>query len=50
MKSVMGMMPHGDAGDPEYSLFVGDLAADVSDLHLMRAFATNYQSVKSAKV
>ncbi|KAJ8549730.1 hypothetical protein K7X08_033437 [Anisodus acutangulus] len=35
---------------PEYSIFVGDLAADVSDYMLQETFRANYPSVKGAKV
>ncbi|KXS13182.1 RNA-binding domain-containing protein [Gonapodya prolifera JEL478] len=41
-----GMMDQG----PEYSIFVGDLAPEVTDYMLMNLFASHYQSVKSAKV
>jgi len=50
-KGVVGNMPHGDgSGMPEYSLFVGDLASDVTDYQLMMTFGSHYPSVKSAKV
>ncbi|CAN4078333.1 unnamed protein product [Withania somnifera] len=35
---------------PEYTIFVGDLAADVSDYMLQETFRANYPSVKGAKV
>ncbi|KAK8622896.1 hypothetical protein V6N13_117794 [Hibiscus sabdariffa] len=35
---------------PEYTIFVGDLAADVSDYMLQETFKAVYPSVKSAKV
>ncbi|KAJ6954981.1 polyadenylate-binding protein RBP47-like [Populus alba x Populus x berolinensis] len=35
---------------PDLSIFVGDLAADVTDSLLQETFASKYQSVKSAKV
>lgn len=35
---------------PDYTVFVGDLAADVSDVMLQDAFRTHYSSVKGAKV
>ncbi|KAK8527244.1 hypothetical protein V6N13_085090 [Hibiscus sabdariffa] len=35
---------------PEYTIFVGDLAADVSDYLLQETFKAVYPSVKSAKV
>ncbi|GER44937.1 polyadenylate-binding protein RBP45 [Striga asiatica] len=35
---------------PEYTIFVGDLAADVTDYMLQEAFRANYPSVKGAKV
>lgn len=35
---------------PEYSLFVGDLAPEVTDYVLQETFRTHYQSVKGAKV
>jgi len=39
-----------DHNVPEFSLFVGDLAQDVTDYQLMMAFRQHYQSVRSAKV
>lgn len=42
--------PEQAGGIPEYSLFVGDLAADVTDYQLMMAFGSHYPSVRSAKV
>lgn len=36
--------------DPEYSIFVGDLAPDINDYTLQQVFAEYYTSVKSAKV
>ncbi|KAK3004901.1 hypothetical protein RJ639_018723 [Escallonia herrerae] len=38
-----------DSG-PEYSIFVGDLAPDVSDIMLQETFRTHYPSVRGAKV
>ncbi|CAN1200128.1 Polyadenylate-binding protein RBP47B' [Linum perenne] len=38
-----------DAG-PEHSIFVGDLAPDVTDYLLQETFRTQYQSVRGAKV
>jgi len=35
---------------PDYTIFVGDLAADVTDVMLQDAFRTHYTSVKGAKV
>ncbi|KAG8385727.1 hypothetical protein BUALT_Bualt03G0075300 [Buddleja alternifolia] len=35
---------------PEYTIFVGDLAADVTDYMLQETFRVNYPSVKGAKV
>ncbi|CAA2954710.1 polyadenylate-binding protein RBP45-like isoform X1 [Olea europaea var. sylvestris] len=35
---------------PEYTIFVGDLAADVTDYMLQETFRANYSSVKGAKV
>ncbi|PPD72112.1 hypothetical protein GOBAR_DD30989 [Gossypium barbadense] len=35
---------------PDYTIFVGDLAADVSDYMLQETFKAVYPSVKSAKV
>ncbi|XP_047337588.1 polyadenylate-binding protein RBP45-like [Impatiens glandulifera] len=35
---------------PDFTLFVGDLAADVTDLFLQEIFKANYASVKGAKV
>ncbi|XVF03887.1 hypothetical protein REPUB_Repub05bG0031900 [Reevesia pubescens] len=35
---------------PDYTIFVGDLAADVSDYMLQETFKAVYQSVKGAKV
>lgn len=35
---------------PDYTVFVGDLAADVTDYLLQETFRTHYRSVKGAKV
>ncbi|KAI5670822.1 hypothetical protein M9H77_11186 [Catharanthus roseus] len=35
---------------PDYTIFVGDLAADVTDYMLQETFRVNYPSVKGAKV
>lgn len=35
---------------PEYTIFVGDLAADVTDYMLQETFRANYPSIKGAKV
>ncbi|XP_047330269.1 polyadenylate-binding protein RBP45-like isoform X2 [Impatiens glandulifera] len=35
---------------PDFTLFVGDLAADVNDFLLQETFKTNYSSVRGAKV
>nr|GEZ28207.1 polyadenylate-binding protein RBP45 [Tanacetum cinerariifolium] len=35
---------------PDYTLFVGDLAADVTDYTLQETFSAHYTSVKGAKV
>ncbi|KAJ7960758.1 Polyadenylate-binding protein [Quillaja saponaria] len=35
---------------PDYTIFVGDLAADVTDYTLQEVFRVNYPSVKGAKV
>ncbi|XP_051125045.1 polyadenylate-binding protein RBP45 isoform X2 [Andrographis paniculata] len=35
---------------PDYTIFVGDLAADVTDYMLQETFRANYPSVKGAKV
>lgn len=35
---------------PDYTIFVGDLAADVTDYTLQETFKTHYTSVKGAKV
>jgi hypothetical protein len=48
-KGIPGSI-HGEGTGPEYSLFVGDLAHDVTDYQLMNAFAQYYPSVKNAKV
>jgi len=39
----------GDDG-PEYTIFVGDLAADVTDYVLQETFKNHYPSVKGAKI
>ncbi|KAK7262527.1 hypothetical protein RJT34_30101 [Clitoria ternatea] len=39
----------GDSG-PDHSIFVGDLAPDVTDFLLQETFRTHYPSVKGAKV
>ncbi|KAJ3341378.1 hypothetical protein HDU93_005014 [Gonapodya sp. JEL0774] len=44
--AVPRMMDQG----PEYSIFVGDLAPEVTDYTLMSLFSSHYESVKSAKV
>ncbi|XP_075216441.1 tRNA Selenocysteine associated protein isoform X2 [Lycorma delicatula] len=36
--------------DREYSVWVGDLSADVDDYSLYRTFASRYQSIRTAKV
>ncbi|KAI3682881.1 hypothetical protein L1987_83217 [Smallanthus sonchifolius] len=38
------------ADGPEFTIFVGDLAADVTDYTLQETFRAHYPSVKSAKV
>ncbi|KAL2944583.1 Polyadenylate-binding protein RBP45 [Bienertia sinuspersici] len=43
-----GQRRQDDSAD--YTVFVGDLAADVSDVMLQDAFRTHYSSVKGAKV
>ncbi|KAE9609557.1 putative RNA recognition motif domain-containing protein [Lupinus albus] len=43
-----GERRHDDS--PDYSIFVGDLAADVTDYLLQETFRTRYSSVKGAKV
>ena len=43
-----GQRRQDDASD--YTVFVGDLAADVTDVMLQDAFHTHYSSVKGAKV
>lgn len=35
---------------PDYTIFVGDLAADVTDYMLQETFRANYSSIKGAKV
>ncbi|CAF2051064.1 unnamed protein product [Brassica napus] len=42
----------GDKRDdsPDYTIFVGDLAADVTDYVLLETFKASYPSVKGAKV
>lgn len=42
----------GDKRDdsPDYTIFVGDLAADVTDYILLETFRASYPSVKGAKV
>ncbi|KAJ6801058.1 polyadenylate-binding protein RBP45-like [Iris pallida] len=39
----------GDDG-PDYTIFVGDLASDVTDYQLQETFKTHYTSVKGAKI
>ncbi|KAJ6821994.1 polyadenylate-binding protein RBP45-like [Iris pallida] len=39
----------GDDG-PDYTIFVGDLASDVTDYQLQETFKTHYPSVKGAKI
>ncbi|KAJ3341448.1 hypothetical protein HDU93_004849 [Gonapodya sp. JEL0774] len=46
LNNVPRMMDQG----PEYSIFVGDLAPEVTDYMLMNLFSSHYESVKSAKV
>lgn len=43
-----GERRHDDS--PDYTIFVGDLATDVTDYHLTEVFRTRYSSVKGAKV
>ncbi|RYR76200.1 hypothetical protein Ahy_A01g000809 isoform D [Arachis hypogaea] len=43
-----GERRHDDS--PDYTIFVGDLAADVTDYHLQETFRGRYSSVKGAKV
>lgn len=43
-----GEKRHDDS--PDYTIFVGDLATDVTDYHLQETFRTRYSSVKGAKV
>lgn len=43
-----GEKRHDDS--PDHTIFVGDLAADVTDYHLTEVFRTRYNSVKGAKV
>ncbi|QHO21195.1 Polyadenylate-binding proteinB [Arachis hypogaea] len=38
---------HDDS--PDYTIFVGDLAADVTDYHLQETFRGRYSSVKGLK-
>ncbi|KAK7243383.1 hypothetical protein RIF29_38178 [Crotalaria pallida] len=39
------------AGDsPDYTIFVGDLAADVTDYHLQETFRARYSSVMEPKL
>ncbi|KAG6392325.1 hypothetical protein SASPL_146542 [Salvia splendens] len=45
----MGAGEKRDDG-PEYTVFVGDLASDVTDYMLQETFRANYPSVKGAKV
>lgn len=42
----------GDKRDetPDYTIFVGDLAADVTDFVLQETFRSHYSSVKGAKI
>lgn len=40
----------GQDDTPDYTIFVGDLAADVTDYLLQETFRTRYNSVKGAKV
>ncbi|KAJ2852298.1 hypothetical protein IWW36_000441 [Coemansia brasiliensis] len=41
---------NGDAEAAEYSLFVGDLAPEVTDVQLVQEFRCRYASVRAAKV
>ncbi|KAJ3098053.1 hypothetical protein HDU97_004347 [Phlyctochytrium planicorne] len=45
-----GMVDRREQGGPEYSIFVGDLGAEVTDLLLMNTFQSRYSSVKAGKV
>ncbi|KAI9506928.1 hypothetical protein BX070DRAFT_186476, partial [Coemansia spiralis] len=46
--TTLSQLPSGD--NPEYSLFVGDLAAEVTDTQLVHEFRCRYPSVRAAKV
>ena len=37
-------------GSPDFTIFVGDLAADVTNYTLQETFRAHYQSVRSEKV
>ncbi|VVT55178.1 uncharacterized protein SAPINGB_P004466 [Magnusiomyces paraingens] len=45
-----GLSDKRDDKGPEYSIFVGDLAPEVSELNLLLLFQSRYQSAKSAKI
>ncbi|KAJ2155895.1 hypothetical protein GGF46_005533 [Coemansia sp. RSA 552] len=48
--AVMPQHPNGGAEAQEHSLFVGDLAPEVTDVQLAREFRLRYASVRTAKV
>ncbi|KAI9274663.1 hypothetical protein BDA99DRAFT_431998 [Phascolomyces articulosus] len=45
-----GLIDRREDRQPEYSIFVGDLSPECTELNLLNAFQANYRSCKSAKI
>ncbi|KAG2222515.1 hypothetical protein INT45_012829 [Circinella minor] len=45
-----GLIDRREDRQPEYSIFVGDLSPECTELNLLSAFQANYRSCKSAKI
>ncbi|KAM2438158.1 hypothetical protein ACFX1W_015181 [Malus domestica] len=49
-RATLGADERRQDDDPDFTVFVGDLAADVTDYMLQETFRQNYHSVKGARV